>query len=340
MLIIGGVGPAMAAKIGLVIPLEGPFKQLGEQSRAGAEAAAALTGDRLVVVEDTCALEAGAFVGKTLADEKVDAAVGFLCLETLAAALPVLKGAKIPALTTAVRADSVTENKDKTGFLINRLSPRDDSEAAALAEFLLPEWSKRNFAIIDDGTIHARDMAEAFRQAAVEAGLKPVFTDTYRPGLINQAALARRLQKAGATHVFIGGDIEDAAVISHDAKKYGGLTIAVGESGPPSGEVAEYGPIMALTLPDLALRKEAAAAKIAIYAKDVEPDNYALLAYAAVEIASQAARTGAPAVLGVGPYETAIGPVTFNADGELAENPYRLELVGSDAASANGDSGQ
>lgn len=321
---IGAAAPAAAARIGLVIPLEGPFKLLGEQSQAGAEAAAALNGDALVVIEDTCAPESGGFVAKTLADEKVDVAVGFLCLETLAAALPVLKDAKIPAITTAVRADGLTDDKDKTGFLIHRLAPRDDSEATALATFLLPVWSKRNFAIIDDGTIHARDMAESFRAAAVEAGLKPVFTDTYRPGLTNQAALARRLQKAGASHVFIGGDVDDAAVISRDAKTYGGLEIAVGESGQPSGEIAEFGPIAALALPDLTLRNEAAAAKTAIKEKGVEPDNYALLAHAAVEIASHAARAGEPATIGTGPYQTAIGQVSFNAAGDLADNPFGL----------------
>ncbi len=340
---IGASVPAAAARIGLVIPLEGPFKLLGEQSQAGAEAAAALRGAALVVIEDTCAPESGGFVAKTLIDEKVDVAVGFLCLETLAAALPVLKEAKIPAVTTTVRADSLTDNKEKTGFLVSRLAPRDDSEAAALAKFLLPQWSKRNFAIIDDGTIHARDMAESFRAAAVEAGLKPVFTDTYRPGLANQAALARRLVKSGATHVFIGGDIDDAAVISRDAKAYGELEIAVGESGRPSAEIADYGLITALALPDLTLRNEAAEAKAAIKAKRIEPDNYALLAHAAVEIASQAARAGLPAVVGPGPFETAIGPVTFNAAGDLAENPYRLDLLGGASALSDapqGDSGQ
>ena len=343
MMTIGANAPARAARIGLVIPLEGPFKLLGEQSQAGAEAAAAVNGDALVVIEDTCDAHSGSFVAKTLTDEKVDVAVGFLCLETVAAALPVLKDAKIPAITTAVRADSLTDNKDKTGFLISRLGPRDDSEAVALAKFLLPGWSKLNFAIIDDGTIHARDMAESFRAAAVEAGLKPVFTDTYRPGLTNQAALARRLQKAGASHVFIGGDIDDAAVISRDAKAYGELEIAVGESGQPSGEVTDYGVIVALALPDLTLRNEAAAAKVAMEAAGIEPDNYALLAHAAVEIASQAARAGLPAVVGAGPYETAIGPVMFSAAGDLADNPFKLERLSgisilSDAP--QGDSGQ
>ncbi len=322
MMTIGAADPAIAAKIGLVIPLEGPFALLGRQTQAGAEIAAAAGGDALVVVEDTCAPESGGFVAKTLTEEQVDIAVGFLCLETLAAALPFLKDAKVPVITTGVRADSLTDNREKTGFLINRLGPRDDSEAAALAAFLLPDWSKHNFAIIDDGTIHARDMAESFRAAAAEAGLKPVFTDTYRPGLTNQAALARRLQKAGATHVFIGGDIDDAVVISRDANAYGGLVVAMGESALPSDPAIEHGVIYTLGLPDYSLRPEAGMANQALRNERIEPENYALLAHAAIEIASQSIT--AKTEIAFGPYKTAIGDVRFDAKGDLAENPFNL----------------
>lgn len=328
MVTIGACGPAISAKIGLVIPLEGPFALLGKQTQAGAEIAAAAGSDTLVVVEDTCTPDSGGFVARTLADEKVDIAVGFLCLETLAASLPVLKDAKIPVITTGVRADSLTDNREKNGFLINRLGPRDDSEAAALAAFLLPDWSRRNFAIIDDGTIHARDMAESFRAAAAEAGLKPVFTDTYRPGLTNQAALARRLQKAGATHVFIGGDMDDAVVISRDARDYGGLIVAMGESALPSDPAIEHGMIYALGLPDYSLRPEAAKANLALRNERIEPENYALLAHAAVEIAVQSIAAGKQ--ISAGPYKTAIGDVRFDAKGDLAANPFNLmELRGT-----------
>lgn len=336
---LGFTSPAGAARIGLVIPLEGPFAPLGKQAQAGAEAAAALGGDALVVVEDTCAEDSGGFVARTLTGEKVDAAVGFLCLETLASALPVMKEAGIPAVTIAVRADSLTDKRDKTGYNITRIAPRDDSEAAAVAAFLLPDWSKRNFAIIDDGTIHARDMAESFRAAAEAQGLKPVFTDTYRPGLTNQAALARRLVKAGATHVFIGGDMDDAIVISRDAKAYGGFTVALGESGAPSDPEADHGPVFALALPDLSLKPEAASAALVLRQNRIEPDNYALTAHAAVEIVAQAAKSGKP--IGAGPYPTAIGDVRFDAKGDLAANPFRLvELRGGQLKPATLAAGQ
>ena len=73
------------------------------------------------------------------------------------------------------------------------------------------------FAIIDDGTIYGRELAESFALAAEQAGLKPVFVDTFRPQLDNQIGLVGRLSKAGATHVFAGGDRDDIAIMGRDA---------------------------------------------------------------------------------------------------------------------------
>ena len=63
------------------------------------------------------------------------------------------------------------------------------------------------------------------------AGLKPVFVDTFRPALDNQLALVNRLKKSGATHVFVGGDRSDIAILARDAAaRKVPLTIAGGET--------------------------------------------------------------------------------------------------------------
>ncbi len=69
------------------------------------------------------------------------------------------------------------------------------------------------------------------RAAAEQAGLKPVFVDTFRPQLDNQIGLVGRLRKAGATHVFAGGDRDDIAIMARDAAELGvPLVIAGGET--------------------------------------------------------------------------------------------------------------
>jgi branched-chain amino acid transport system substrate-binding protein len=311
------LGNANAAeRIALAVPMDGPFALLGKQATAGAQAAAKELGKILTVVSDGCEPEAGSALAAAISSAKPDFAIGFLCLESLNGALPALKEANIPALSFAARADALTLKKDKTGFLFRRITPRDGMEAEALANYLLPLWRDKNFAIVDDGTINARDLVESFRLAASEAGLKPVFSDTFRPGLEKQNALANRLRKAGATHVLFGGSIDDAVILSRDAENYGGLTLALGESAPPLEPQAKHGPILALALPDPALLPESAAAKIAIEAEGVLPDTYALLAYAAVEIAAAGNKPG--------PFITAAGTIAFTPAGDLATNPFRL----------------
>jgi branched-chain amino acid transport system substrate-binding protein len=65
-------------------------------------------------------------------------------------------------------------------------------------------------------------------------------------------------------------------------------------------------------------------------ALEIEPDGYVLPAYAAVTVAaaaaSEALATGKKItdILSSRDFETVIGPVRFDARGDLADNPYRL----------------
>ncbi len=315
-------------KIGLAVPLSGPFRLLGAQMKAGAKAAAGSVAATLIIADDACTDAGGKAAAEQFVADKVDIVIGFTCFESITAALPVLKAANIPTITTGVRADSLTDNKPKSGFLVYRLSPRDSMEADALASQLLPRWRDKPFAIIDDGTVHPRDLAESLRQAALDAGLKPVFTDTFRPGLENQAELARRLQKSGATSVFVGGDLIDALVLSKNAQDYGGLELAIGESDDPIEDSGGHGEILSVTLQDLTALQSSIEAATQLRQAGIEPDGNALRAYAAVEIANAAFSADPVTPLGeriaTGNFNTAIGTVGFDAKGDLAQNDYVL----------------
>lgn len=333
-LMLLNIGPSSAQisiggiKIGVAAPLSGPFKLLGEQMKAGADAAAGSVGATLVIADDACTDVGGKAAAEKFVTEKVDVVIGFTCFESIAAVLPMLKAANIPTITTGVRANSLTDNKPKSGFLVYRLNPRDSMEADALADQLLVRWRDKPFAIIDDGTVHPRDLAESLRQAATDAGLKPVFTDTFRPGLENQAALARRLQKSGATSVFVGGDVSDALVISKNAQNYGGLELAIGESEDVSDDSGDHGEILSVTPQNPTALQESIDAASQLRQAGIEPDGNALRAYAAVEIANAAFSADAALPLNeriaTGNFHTAIGAVSFDSKGDLAQNNFAL----------------
>jgi len=331
--LISASASAAELRIGVVAPLTGPSARLGAQVKVGAEAAAAAAAapaPSLDVVDDGCSAAGGTAAANKLVADKVDVAIGFLCTESIEAALPILKDAGIPVVTVGVRTNSLTDKKLKTGWPVFRLAPRADAEGLAVSKILVDLWRDQLFAIIDDGTIYGRELAETLRSDAEHAGLSPVYVDQFRPQLDNQIALAGRLRKAGATHVFIGGDLEDIAVLGRDAAGMDyQLTIAGGESlrSAASDVPLQPGTLM-IGLPewaDIAAR----AALAAIKAHGAEPEGYALPAYAAIEIATKAeavSEAGAPLVdsIGKGSFDTAIGTVSFDMKGDLPANPYRL----------------
>lgn len=324
-LCLGGSAHAQA-RVGVAAPLSGPSAILGGQMRDGAALAAEAPGQpplALTVADDACTAAGGAEAARRFVAEKVAVAVGFLCTESIEAALPILTGAGIPVLTSGVRTDSLTDRRQKTGWRVYRLAPRADAEREAAGRLLTRLWREALFALVDDGTIYGRELSESARIAAEQAGLKPVFVDTFRPQLDNQIALVGRLRRAGATHVFAGGDREDVAILSRDAAASGnGLTVAGGEALRAAGDVPLAPGTLMIAVPEATLPD--GALKDAFAGSTVAPEGYVLPTFAAVEIARAALSDGAPGELSGRDFATVLGTIRFDAKGDLAENPYRV----------------
>jgi branched-chain amino acid transport system substrate-binding protein len=317
-LMLTGGAHAEQPAAGIVAPLSGPSELLGKQILTGATLAAGKQAS-LTVADDACTAEGGANAARMLVQAGVKVAIGFLCIESIDAAAPILKEAGIPIIAIGVRADSLTDQRARSGWPVFRLGPRGDGERNAVASILTRLWKDQHFAIVDDGTIYGRELAETLRAQAEQAALKPVFTDTFRPGLDNQIALVGRLRRAGATHVFVGGEAEDVAIMARDAAGLdAGITFAGGEA--LRAAFADV-PLAAGTL-------EVADPQMieAFNAAGVLAEGYALPAYAAVQIAEQAAASGKPLAdaLSQQAFSTAIGQIRFDEKGDLTESPYRL----------------
>lgn len=318
------------SKIGLAAPFEGPLAPLGQQMRDGAQLAATAAGATLIQVDDRCSPEGGAAAARKLVAERVSVVVGFLCTEAIEAALPILAKEGIATITSGVRADWLTERREKTGWLVWRIAPRADAEADAAAQILTRRWRDALFAIVDDGTIYGRDLSETLRLAVEIGGLKPVFIDTFRPQSENQIALVGRLRRAGAARIFVGGDRDDIAIIARDAASLDDdLTIVGGEALRASGEIPIEPGVMMVGIPEPA--EKASPQVLQRFAdQGIQPEGYALPTHAAVEIALEALQRAnassqpLPGILSGGTFTTSIGPVTFDDKGDLAENPYRL----------------
>src|SRR5690606_11383306 len=154
-------------------PIAGPMEVLGRQMRDGASLAAQAAGAELIVADTSCSAEGGARAAREFVAGDVQVVVGFLCAEAIEAALPILTEAGIPTITSGVRTDRLTDRRDRTGWLVWRVAPRADAEAAAVADILVERWRRALFAIVDDGTIYGRDLSETLRLAVELAGLQP-----------------------------------------------------------------------------------------------------------------------------------------------------------------------
>ncbi|QDY99547.1 ABC transporter substrate-binding protein [Nitratireductor mangrovi] len=326
--------PAVASgtEIGVAAPLSGPFALLGGQMRDGANAALSAAGANEPMASDTeCSGDGGRRAAEAFVTADVRLVVGFLCIEAIEAALPILTEAGIPVITTGVRINALTDRRQQSGWSVFRLAPRADEEAAAVGRIMTRQWAGVLFAIIDDGTIYGRELAESFRLAAELGALKPVFTDTFRPQLTNQIALAGRLRKAGATHVFAGGDRSDLAILGRDAAELGyDLVIAGGEALRAAEEDVDL--VEGTLMVGLPVWADVAdpAALAALDQRDVAPDGYVLPTYAAAQVAlavieaAVATEITVEQALATGRFDTALGEVRFNDVGDWAGTRYRL----------------
>jgi branched-chain amino acid transport system substrate-binding protein len=334
----GTADDVSAATIGVVAPKSGPYALLGQQAFEGARAAAEVNGDTLVEVDETCDEAGGKAAAQALVDGKVNVAIGFLCVETLTTAMPGLATAGIPALTISVRSPILMEDALRNNWPLFRMAPAESAEAEQISAAIAARWKADPIAFLDDGTIYGRELINAVRQKLEPIGINPVFTDTLRPGQEQQIALVRRLQKAGATHVLIGADRNDVAIVARDAAAEGvALTILGGDVMRAADRpVSLREGTLAVTSPSYQSLPEAAEASAAIRARGAEPEGDALPAYAAAQVAHQLAsqsQTGKSAseIIRSNRFHTAIGEIGFQANHELSDNPYRLlEWRGAD----------
>ena len=336
LLVVGSLQapPAFAAgaKIAVVAPVEGPLALLGQQVLDGARFQAEERGSQIIAIAETCEAKDGEALAKALAESGAEAAIGFLCTESLDAALPALAQTGIPALTLSVRSDILMEDALKKKWPFFRLVPSARMEAEKITDIILSRWKAEPLALIEDGTIHGRELVESVRARLAESGLTPVFTDTYRPSQEQQVSLVRRLAKSGATHVFTGGDRADTAIIARDAASEGvPLTLMGGEALDAANQPVPLADgVLAVSLPDYAVLPDAKAASEAMIAAKLVPEGYVLPAFSAVALVEQAKdKAGADNISLVdallkGSFQTAIGVVDFGENHELAVNPYRL----------------
>ena len=186
-LLFACTGTATAqTQVGLVLPLEGRLSVAAKRIEFGAMlAAGALRDDiRVTLVSGGCdddEIEANI---ATRQEADVDIVVGPPCFagaKAIAAALNA--GAEVPEPVIALntRSSGLERARSYDGLPMFEISPPADAEARAVVEKLLPQFGGVPFAIVDDGSVYGRGLADAVRLAADEEGLRAVANENFRP---------------------------------------------------------------------------------------------------------------------------------------------------------------
>lgn len=329
---------AQALHVGLVIPQSGQFQQLGDHVRQAFQiwdSANPNVFEDIVEGDDGCTEQAGADAAAAMIEAGVNVVVGFLCTESLAAALPLLSGENIPVITLTVRADIIGEEAQRIGWKFFRLAPRSGSEADIAADAIFRLWADKPFALIEDGAISGRELVEAVRITLENRGLKPTFVDNYRPGQATQPSLIRRLKSAGVSRVFVGGERSDLAVIAQEAAHQGVKLEFMGSDmlHAPQGDIPLPGGTIAVLSAGAIPGPEAEAARAVFESRDLVAEGLRIPAYAAAEILGAIAtrmnysETGLGQSLQATSFSTALGPVTFEQNGERREPGFVLAIL-------------
>lgn len=217
--------PFAPAQEGQLLVIAGPFTGiytplgdlLKEQVPTQAESA------QTILIDTRCDAQRAATASLEILALSPKTVVGIPCIDVFDVMAPVLIEADISIATVGLQTPDVTS--DKAG-LVRRVAPTLTQIHSRLAQHLSVAWRNVPFAIVDDGTLSGRLLAEQVGAALAGASLEPIFRDTYRPLLSNQSALVRRLSRAGVQHVLLGGDSFDASVIGADAQRLG-LTLVI-----------------------------------------------------------------------------------------------------------------
>ncbi len=328
---------AAGQTVGVLTSLSGKNALLGKQLELGVRLAA----DRhpvktnaaniaLEVRDSACKAGSAKLAAQDLLQHGVKIVIGPLCTEALYAALEVLSPKGVAIIAPYIRASKLDEGRKSNNWQAFTLAGPANEEAENISRILLQRWQGRPYAIVDDGGIYGRGLADDFRAMAELSGQKPVAVASFRPLQSNQIAMLRQLARSNIEALFVGGDADDIAQIARDAEKLGlDIEIVGGESlimlpfvddpsSVPSGILA----ILQLE-PDLLPGASDLTTNLKL--EGISGGGALVPGYGLFEIAAEALSFNNSKLEGH-TFDTILGPVTFGMDGRAGAFTYRLHV--------------
>jgi branched-chain amino acid transport system substrate-binding protein len=314
--------------IGVAGPLTGPNTSFGNELRVGANAAVAavnaaggINGETLAVVEgdDGCDAKRAVDVAKTFVSRDVRMVVGHFCSSASLAAAATYNAAGVLMFNPSVTTPDLTS---KNLWNVFRLTGRDDAQGEIAATRIKATGQASAVYIITDGQADSASLTKRFLTTIPDSKVINVKAGSVKlpeePGLIVASAVYLALQAPDAA------DAAKALRTLNPTAKFYGPDFLQSENFSTRGEAAANGTRVSF------LQDNLSKSNISKLTTLPQTDGATLAAYAAVEVFVAAAkarsvndtRAMASFLTSGGETATIIGPLRFNASGDLQQQPY------------------
>ena len=212
--------------IGLVVPLSGTFEKIGQNIQKGFLKGVEDEKNKGNVVEiqiedDKCEAETARQKAREM--EKVDVIVGPVCFDVAKALMEEMKekiGKKnVPLITLDTRNELLERMRQYHNLPLFALSPNPMDEAKAMIKLGIPYFEGKPFAMLDDGSIHGRDLSDAMQLLGQEKGVRPIVIADMQPLQSNYRTLLGQMKRAGAQALMIAAQSQDVEVLIGNMKE-------------------------------------------------------------------------------------------------------------------------
>lgn len=352
LLALGVPLPARAQEPVTVVvagPFTGASATVGDQMRHGAELAIKDLNDagglqgrpvRMEVQDDACDPRQAVSVANLVATRRVRFVVGHACSGSSIPASAVYAEEGVLMISPASSNPALTDDAAAKGWgTILRLYGRDDAQGDFVGGWLAANRRGARVAVVDDQTAYGCGLAQRVRASLAANGMASVLDAGVVRGERDFNAVIARLKEAKPDLLYFGGYPLEAGLLLRQAREQGlQATLMSGDSLVTPDFWAVTGPAGAgtiMTFPPEPRNNPAAGAVVSrMRAAGFDPEGYTLYSYASVQaIVEGAKRSGslepariAAALRGGAPVATVLGPVAFDAKGDVRDPRYAIYM--------------
>lgn len=340
--------PAARAADNIIIatvgPMTGQYAAFGEQMRRGAQMAVddinahgGVLGRKLQleVGDDACDPKQAVAVANDLASKGVIFVAGHYCSGASIPASDVYAEEGILQISPASTNPLLTDRGPKYKNVF-RVCGRDDQQGVVAGDWIADHFKGKNVAVIDDKSEYGKGLADFARQEMLKRGVKIVLTDSVNQGDKDFSALISKMKEAGVNLIYYGGYHTEAGLLVRQAHDQGlkatlasGDALVTEEFWSIAGQAGQ-GTIMTFN-PDPRKSPEAAPIVAEFKKQGYDPEGYTLYTYGAIQVFAQAATQAKSTklsallpVLHAAQFSTVLGPIAFNAKGDVTTPAYRV----------------